>query len=113
MLDQAIEKIRDEMAKAPNNTYVQVVGDFLLRHVTAHPDDAAKVLAEGKTIAKSLDGMSKEASKQKSGNVAVLTDAQGFGIVLKYFGIKGKASARATPAPQAVTEFNVSLDDFL
>ncbi|MDR7867787.1 MAG: hypothetical protein RIN56_13315 [Sporomusaceae bacterium] len=118
MLDKAIEKIRDEMV-AKNDTYVQVVGDMLLHHLTANPAAAEKVMASGKTIAGSLSAMRSAAEKKKSGNCAVLTDAEGFAVVLEYFGISGTASI-PSPVPAALlipktasTDFDVSLDDLL
>lgn len=91
----AIDKIRDEMAKKASGRYVQVVGEYLTAHLQHNPDAADAILADGKTIAGSLDAMKKEAQKHREGNVAVLDDATAFGIVLGYFGIKGKATAAA------------------
>lgn len=91
----AIDKIRDEMAKKGSGRYVQVVGEYLTDYLQAHPDAAGAILAAGKTIKGSLDAMRQEAQKHREGNVAVLDDATAFGIVLGYFGIKGKATAAA------------------
>ncbi len=116
---QAIEKLKAEMEKE-KNPYVQVVGQFLLQHLDSNPSDADKILAEDKTIMKSLGAMRKEAEKKKVGNCAVLTDQEGFQIVLAYYGIKGDVAT--VPAPTTVPsapakptniDFNVSLDDLL
>ncbi len=117
----AIAKINDEMKATKNNPYVLVVGQFLIKHLEANPQDAEKVLNAEKTIAKSLDEMRKVAEKKKVGNCAVLTDAEGFAVVLKYFGINGEGKAvvaptttASTPAPTSSgTDFDVKLDDFL
>lgn len=93
-LDKAIEKIKSEIASGKNNGYVKVVGDFLLQHLEENPDFAAHVLAESKTISKSLDAMRKIAMQKKVDNVAVLSDPEGFAIVVKYF---------AEPAPTPAT----------
>jgi hypothetical protein len=82
----AIEKLNDEIQKN-NNPYVQVVGQFLIGHINANSSSAEKILADNKTIIGSLDEMRKEAEKVKVNNCAVLTDQQGFAIVLEYFGI--------------------------
>ncbi len=117
MIDKAIEKIRDEMVSKTNDTYIQVVGDMLLHQLTVNPTAAEKVMANGKTIAGSLSAMRSAAEKKKSGNCAVLTDAEGFAVVLDYFGIKGAASTDSlVPAvsPMApALDFDVSLDDLL
>lgn len=116
-MHEAIDKIKAEMKENANNPYVQVVGNFLIEHVTNSPDDAPKVLAKDKTIAKSLDAMRKEASKKKVNNVAVLTDAEGFAVVLNYFGINTKTKPATKPTKpteaQPATDFDVKLDDFL
>lgn len=94
-----MDKLRDEMAK-DNSCYVRVVGEYLTNYLLYHPEAEAAILAEGKTIKGSLDAMRKEASKQKSGNVAVLDDETGFRIVREYFGIMdGSAAAGTSSAP--------------
>lgn len=118
MLEQALEKIRTEMETARDQTPIQVVGEFLIQHLTAHPECAEKILAEDKTIVKSLDAMREEARKRSKGNYAVLTDTEGFSIVLRYFGIDGAprggpTAANPLPAARAKTDFDVKLDDFL
>lgn len=118
---EAIKKLKDEMKKE-KSSYVQVIGKFLLQFIEANPDEAEKVLAKGKTIAGSLSEMEKEAKKQKVGNVAVLSDREGFAAVLKYFGIIGKvpapplvaaAPAEVNPVVSSPMNFDVSLEDFL
>lgn len=116
----AISKIKTEMDGNKNNPYIQVVGGFLLQHLDANPAAAEKILAADKTIAKSLDAMRKEAEKKKVGNCAVLTDQEGFEVVLKYFGIEGAvitpapaAATANTSAPAAGPEFDVKLEDLL
>ncbi len=117
MFDKAIEKIRDEMVAKTSDNYIQAVGDMLLHHLTANPAAADKIMANGKTIAGSLSAMQAAARKKASGNCAVLTDAEGFAVVLEYFGIKGAAS---TPSPvpavssmASTNDFDVRLDDLL
>jgi hypothetical protein len=119
MLEEAIARVRAEIAGNANNPYVKVVGDFMVQHLTTNPQDAEKVLAQDKTIVKSLDAMRSAAEKKKVGNCAVLTDAEGFGVVLKYFGIDGlpvtpvtTIARAATPVPSG-SDFDVKLDDFL
>jgi hypothetical protein len=119
VLEKAVEKVKSEMDKSQSNTYIQVVGDFLLQHLQGHPGDAEEILTEGKTIGKSLDEMRKVAQKQSAGGCAVLTDLEGYDVVLKYFGIKAKATLPATaPDPGPVQEknpisFGVKLEDLL
>jgi hypothetical protein len=87
MIKEASSKIESEMLGKKDNPCIQVVGGFLLKHLDSNPQDAEKILKKDKDIAKSLDEMRKAAEKKKVGNVAVLTDEEGFKIVLEYFGI--------------------------
>lgn len=119
MLLEAIQKLRTEMEQSPNNPYVHVVGDYLLKHLNETPQDAEKILNPDKSITKSLDEMRNVAAKKKVGNCAVLTDQEGFDIVLKYFGINGKPvpktdneSVLAAPIKQSPS-FEIKLEDLL
>jgi len=129
MIEQAKAKISAEMAANQTNGFVQVVGAFLLQHLQTNPNDAGKIMTDGKTILKSLDDMRKVAEKKKVGNCGVIDPQEGYSIVLKYFGIEGAAPAVFVAAPKETitvtseptkpakvskeTDFNVSLDDFL
>lgn len=101
MSEAAIKKVRTEMTQTANNPYVQAVGTMLLQHIQSHPEDAQAVLTDGKTIAKSLEAMRKEAEKKKVGNWAVLSDAEGFAVVLNYF---KSPEPVAKPAPAEAKE---------
>ncbi|NHN33520.1 hypothetical protein [Paenibacillus agricola] len=83
---KAIEKLRTEMTGS-NNPYVPMVGEFLIKHLQSNPDDSSKILNIDKSIAKSMQAMQAEAKKKQVGGMAVLSDAEGFAIVLKYFGV--------------------------
>lgn len=122
MLGSAIEKLRAEMSANQSNPYIQVIGDFLLNHINTNPDAAACVLPGDKTIGKSLDAMKNEAKKKQHNGMAMLTDAEGFAIVLKYFGIENNKPANLTvattvstppPSIQSTSDFDVSLDELL
>lgn len=101
-----MDKLRDEMAK-DNSCYVRVVGEYLTNYLLDHPEAEAAILAEGKTIKGSLDAMRKEASKQKSGSVAVLDDETGFRIVREYFGLKSEPDVTKKADDVPKTEGNV------
>ena len=120
MLSNAIEKIRSEMTKNASNSYIQVVGEFLLQHLENSPRDAEKVLIADKTIGNSLVEMRKAAEKKKAGNCAMFTPQEGFEIVLKYFGIEAVSVAAPKPAqtevkpkPIADDDFDIKLEDLL
>lgn len=86
MLENAIKKIKDEIEKE-NNPYVKVIGEYLLGVLKDNESAAEKVLEKDKTIMKSLKEMEKAAQKVKVGNMGILTDEEGYAIVLKYFDI--------------------------
>lgn len=94
VFEQAIAKLEAEMKK--NDTYTQVIGKFLTEFLKQRPDVADKLLVVDKSIAGSLQAMRIEAEKRKVGNCAVLTDEEGFAIVLGYFGITGQVPASNT-----------------
>lgn len=123
MLEKAILKLQSEIGKG-NNPYITVIGEFLIQHIKSNPAAAEKIMQADKTIAKSLDAMKEAAKKKAVGGCAMLTDQEGFQIVLKYFGISGHVSVpsmvhvegKAMPEIKPVTkdiDFNVSLDDFI
>lgn len=119
MYQKAVDKLRAEMTDGNNNPYIQVVGAFLLQQLGASPGAAEKVMDQDKTILKSLEAMRKEAEKKKVGNCAVLTDQEGFDIVLKYFEIEPgpdapvAQSATSAPAPVLEPNFDITVDDLL
>lgn len=86
MVEKAMEKLTAEMAQNEMNPYVQVVGQHLIAYLEETPEHASEILSEGKTILKSLDVMRRYAETKRVGNVTVLTDAEGFAVVLQYFG---------------------------
>lgn len=108
MLQQALQKIQAELAEKPNDQYVQVVGGFLMKHLREHPEHAQQVLADGKTIAGSLNAMREEARKRQSNGVAVLSDEEGFRVVLKYYGIEPDCPPAADAA-----KITTTIDDLL
>lgn len=124
MLEKAIEKIKAEIDGNKNNPYIKVIGEFLLQHLALHNGAAEKVLQEGKTIKGSIDEMKKVAKTRAVNGCGMLTDQEGFEIVLKYFDIKftpitvAPISKEAVPGPVAPivenkkssVQFNVELD---
>ncbi|MGN7359478.1 hypothetical protein ACTHPF_20445 [Paenibacillus sp. SAF-054] len=116
-MQEAITKLQTEIEKNKTNPYIKVIGEFLINHIQANPTSVERILDTDKTIAKSLEAMKKVAQKKQVNGMAMLTDAEGFAIVLKYFGVDeskialydspGQPDALATPS------FDVKLDDFL
>lgn len=119
-MEAAIAKLQAEMDGKGSNAYVNAVGKFLISHIQENPKESDKVIDTEKTIAKSLEVLKEQARKKAVGGMAMISDAEGYAIVLKYFGIKGKVSAEQTEAPVSETKtnnsgsrFSASLDEFL
>ena len=125
MLEQAIAKVRTEMTQNNADSYIQVVGGFLLDRLDKNPQEAEKILVADKTIAKSLDEIWEVAKKKLSKNCAMLTPQEGFTIVMKYFEINAifsEVPVTSAPAPVPAplrppkpldNDFDISLDDLL
>lgn len=126
MYSKAIQKLRTEIENNKKTLFVQVVGEFLLQHLNNNHQDAEKVMAEDKTLLKSIEEMWKVAKTKKVGNCAGMTGEEGMAIVFKYFGIgTGVDTSIMATAPtvkieksvavqkKSSVDFNVSLDDFL
>lgn len=97
-MQATIEKLNAEIQNS-KNPYVQVVGNFLIDHINSYPTSAEKILDADKSIVGSLQEMRREAEKVKVDNCAVLTDQQGFAIVLNYFGIDGVVTPTTNGKP--------------
>lgn len=110
-MEEAIKKLQAEIGASPKNQYVKLIGEFLIKHVQSYPDTAGRIMAEGKTITKSLDAMKTEAKKKAVNGMAMLTDEEVFEIVLKYFGFDVKQSK--SKQSEASAGFDVSLDEIL
>lgn len=123
MQSKAIEKLQSEMAANTTNSYIQVVGVFLIEHLAKNPQDAEKILSTDKTIDKSLEEMRKQAEKKQVKRSAMFTPQEGFDIVMKYFGINNVnapvviMATAPVPAPLAqkptTNDFEINLEDFL
>jgi len=120
---KAIEKLQSEMTANATNSYIQVVGVFLIEHLAGNPQDAEKILVADKTVGKSLEVMRVAAEKKQVKRSAMFTPQEGFDIVMKYFEIDTKPSISVTKPAENVTEkeksvtksndFEINLEDFL
>lgn len=86
IIEQAIDKIKAEMS---NNASLKIIGEHVLKHLEVNKKAARSIVEGKKTIKGSIAAMRKEAEKVKVGNMAILTEEEGFKIVDKYFGFVG------------------------
>ena len=112
IIEQAIEKVKEEM----KNSSLKIIGEYVLKHLEVNKN-AAKNIVEGKKNLKgSIDAMRREAEKVKVGNMAILTEEEGFKIVDKYFGFVGvqeEMEVREAPKEELKTKkkFSMGLED--
>lgn len=104
MYEQAVEKVMSEMTSNEKHPYVQAIGNYLVKHLGDKPEHAEEILVEGKTVLKSLDAMRRVAQKQAYQGMAMLSDEEGFAVVLAYFGCWDGEPIEipAEPEPRAV-----------
>ncbi len=124
MIEKAIAKINAEMQKDPSNTYVEIIGLYLIDRCT---DDltAARIGAEGKSLDGVMKAIEGETKKHRKGNVAVLPPNAVVDVVDDYFGLSRDEDARITAMfsargasrkiiqPPAPGKVSLALDDFL
>lgn len=85
MIERAIEKLKKEMEDKKENSYIQAIGDYLLKQVEINRDAAEKICNGTKTIEKSLKEVEKIAKKKAVAGCAVLSDSEVFKIVREYY----------------------------
>ena len=123
--EKAIAKIDAEIEKAKGSRAYEVIGDYLINLVTAHPEAAEKLMDEKKSLAGAYKEMESNARKKAHNGCAVLTDEEGFEIVCDYFGLdyqpcSGLSAVKTKPAAstaEAVAkptpQLDINLDDLL
>lgn len=85
MIERAIERIKREMKQKKDNSYIQAIGDYLLKQVEINRDAAEKICNGTNTIEKSLKEVEKVARKKAVAGCAVLSDSEVFKIVREYY----------------------------
>lgn len=129
MIEKAIEKIKAEMERKKNNSYIQAIGDFLLKQVEINRDAAEKIASGDKTIEKSLKEVEKVAKTKVVNGCAVMADSEVFGVVKKYYNFEAVQDKfiqveveeiheqiheeDKTESKVIATDFSTSLDDYL
>ncbi|MEG2289944.1 MAG: Cas9 inhibitor AcrIIA9 family protein [Clostridium sp.] len=120
-ITNAIEKINQEIKKE-NSEFVRVIGAFLINLIKNNEEAAKMIMNQDKTIMGSLNEMSKEAKKKAVKGCAMLSDEEGFGIVLKYYGITQEVEKEVNSSNKVISineykkeskELDINLDDLL
>ena len=102
LFNQAMDKIRDEMAKHHDHAPLLMIGEHMTEALRRRPEAAEKILDKTKNLQgayAALEAHAKGKARGKSGCV-VISDQEGFEIAERYFGMDGeKAPEEAPPAP--------------
>lgn len=116
---EAMDKIRDEMAKTKNPA-IAAIGEHMTEVLQANPNAAEAIRAKGKTLTGAFEAMRAEAKKAQTGGCYCMAPEQAWEIVGRYYGI-ASSGAYAPPSPQGgeglgretATEDELSLDALL
>ena len=108
---EALDKLRDEMAKEAKNPGIQYLGQWLTRELERNAGAAEKILAEGKTLKGAFDAIRKYAEKNRTGNFAFVPPEKGIDLAADYYGL-GKQETQALGEP-AKSSSSFDLDELL
>lgn len=82
VIDAAIGKLKVEKQKA--NPYESIIADYLMAN-SSEEMLARAIRKKGKSVKKALASMTEQARRVKVGNMAILTDRQGYALVRAYY----------------------------
>ena len=103
--ENAVDRLRDELARKHDHPGVQVIGEYLTGRLNADHGLADKICADGKTIEGAFNAIRDYARKIQKNRYACVPDAKGFAIACEYYGIPAEKSDAQTsahkPAPAA------------
>ena len=85
--EQAIEKIKKEILENKNNPFISYLGESLVGYISMYGGSAIinGVMVTGKSLQKCLEYMEDTAKAQKTSNTAMLTPAQSFQAIVRYY----------------------------
>ena len=96
MIQDAINKINEEMDKYRDNQFVQIIGQYVIKQLEINKESADKIEKGEKTLVGSLNYMQDKARKSMNGKdtlsirCVVISDEEGFKIVDEYFEFTAK-----------------------
>ena len=92
---QAMDRIRDEMAEKSKRPEVVSVGEVMTQLLEAFPEWAGAILAEGKTLAGAYQALEDYAREQhkKGGRCVYLGPDRSMQVLAKYYGVKAEGPA--------------------
>ena len=104
--ENAVDRLRDELAKKHDHPGVQVIGEYLTGRLNADHGLADKICADGKSVEGAFNAIQAYASKNRNGKRwAYVPPEKALEIACEYYGIPAEKSDAQTsahkPAPAA------------
>lgn len=96
--NQAMDKLRDEMAKAPDHPGIGVLGEYMTERLQREPALADRILEKGKTLEAAFGKIRDHARKIAVKGAACVEDKKAFEIACEYYGIAPEGE-KAAPEP--------------
>ena len=96
--NEAVDRIRDEMAKEAGNPGIQFLGGWLTGELDKRPELAEKLLDEKKSVKGAFDQIRSYAEKHKTGNFAFVPPEKALEIVSEYYGFSADVEKQETQA---------------
>ena len=115
--ENAVDKLRDELAKKSDHPGVAVIGEYLTGRLNADHGLADKICADGKSIEGAFDAIRKYASDNRKGkNWAYVPPEKALEIACEYYGIPKdgeKPHTQTFAQPPAPADDGLDLDSLL
>ena len=115
--ENAVDRLRDELAKKSDHPGVAVIGEYLTGRLNADHGLADKICADGKTIEGAFEAIRDYASKHRNGKAwAYVPPQKALEIVCEYYGIPAdgeKSHAQTLAHQEAPSDDGLDLDALL
>jgi len=98
-LDEAMDKLRDEMAKESGRPEIRILGEYLTERLMREPGIAGKIMAEGKSLDGAFAHMRTQAKARAKDGSYVMASEEALALLCEYYGIP--AAAEEPEKPQA------------
>ena len=102
-VNEAMDKLRDEMAAAKDDSSIAVLGEYMTERLLGDEALAGAVLAKGKTLAGAFGAIKEYARKHQKNGFACVDEETAYRVTCEYYGIEDATphpSAAPTPSPQ-------------
>lgn len=99
----AINKL-DTEAEASGIKGLKVVADLLIQYISQYPDEAEKIMANGKKLTKAFEEVKKVARQEAKGGCCYMAPERVMQMVVDYYGIDAKIAIKIVAEPASVAE---------